>query len=193
MITTEDKHTALRKNEEKFAFTLAAAVLDKPKMGVWMILIPIILVYHVFRHQRYVAGRRAFADNYMITRNRAIEEARSMVEEGRDKDIEALVAQASLPEEALDPYRRLLRVLVEHYLDVLKADGDDFDSLIQSAYGTRTGYLLFLNSLNQAEKRLNNTLMPHLKTQHSDIDEVISRIELSTERIRRQDAERIFP
>ena len=93
----------------------------------------------------------------------------------------------------MKPYAAWLRLLVEHYIDLLKADGSRADACIRKSYGSRTHYLLFLNRLKKAEARLNEALMPGLTADNSDVPETIRRMESCCEKIRCKDAARIFP
>jgi hypothetical protein len=82
MNSIERKQKEILAYERQFAFKLAGHVLEKPRMNVWMILIPIIIVYHMFRFQKYVDGKKKFTSNYLKTREQALESARGVVAEG---------------------------------------------------------------------------------------------------------------
>ena len=83
---------------------------------------------------------------------------------GRLCDIDGLVTQAEIPENTVDEYSAWIRVLCDHYADLLGAEGDSIEALIKSIYKNRTNFLLFLNRLNETEKRFNAALSPHLQT-----------------------------
>ena len=87
----------------------------------------------------------------------------------------------------------MLSILVEHFVNLLQSDGEDFDSLVHSAYNNRTNYLLVLNRLNRAEKDFDRALKPHLNKEHEGVNNVIKSMELQTEKLRREIAEKIFP
>ena len=86
----------------------------------------------------------------------------------------------------------LLAVLVEHYTILLKSEGKDFASLIRAAYGSLTNYLLFLNRLNQAEREVSKALKPNIEGPNEEINDIVSRMEGMSERLRREIAESIF-
>jgi len=188
----ERKVKEIMNHERIFAFKLGEQVLEKPSLSVWMILIPLIIVYHMYRHQKYVEARNKFAENYLIARRWALAEAGRVVTEGKKKNAGAISAQASMPDDAREFHTVLISTLVDHYVDLFRADGADMDSLIRRAYGTRTNYMLYLNQLSRAEKRLNSALEPHLSREHKDITQTIRRIEKISEDMRRQEAERVF-
>lgn len=195
MTPMEQKHKEILAYERQFAFKLAGHVMEKPKMNVWMILIPIIIVYHMFRFQKYVDGKKKFTSNYMKTREQALESARGIVAEGKAKDVNSITEQIPLSPEARGPYNHLLSVLVDHYVDLLRAEGDGIDALLRRAYRSRTDFLLFFNQLSQAEKRLNAALQPHMSREHREQKEIaaaISRIQEISEQMRRAEASRVF-
>jgi hypothetical protein len=167
-------------------------VLETPKMSFWMILIPIILVYHVFRVRRVVEGRKGFVRNYLANREQALEESYALLDKDRKPDFHTILGKSNLPDEAKGPFEHFFSLLVEHYADLLRSNGHDMASLIRSAYKTRTNYLLFLNRMNKAEKALNNGLRSLMDQSLSDIDLVIGKMEFNSERLRREEAERMF-
>jgi hypothetical protein len=192
MTTPNEKRTFILEHEEKFADALAVKVIDKPRLSLWMILIPIIFVYYFYQFQRFRTGREAFAENYMISRKRALDESLAVVETGREPDIQRLIRMSTLPEDTHEQYREFLSVLIEHYTELLRSKGEDFESLVRSAYRNRTNFLLFLNRLNQAEKILNTALKTHLSKTAEGIDEVVETIQTYSEKLRRNNAEKIF-
>ena len=193
MALLTEKSDLIRSNETNFAYSLSLIVIEKPKISVWMILIPIILVYHMYRHKSYVEGRRAFAENFLITRNRALRAAVRSIEKQSPLDESSVIKEASIPASTKEEYAAWVRVLMTHYKDLLRCEGDSFDALVRSAYKNKTNYLLFLNILNKSEKRFNSALKPHLQATTEGLDEIIERMEKGSEKLRYQEAERIFP
>ena len=192
MKPTEEKAAFIIAQEEVFAHTLALKVLDRPKLSIWMILIPVIFVYFFYRYQRFSSGRKAFCENYLVSRKRALNEALEVIRTGRKPDINALARQSSLPQEVREKNTEVLAVLVDHYIDLLHADGEDFPALVRSAYKTRTNFLLFVNQLNQAEKALNRALEPHLAADSGDVSDIIDLINLHSDKIHKELLKEIF-
>ncbi|NNG00456.1 MAG: hypothetical protein HKM93_13805 [Desulfobacteraceae bacterium] len=188
----ENRKQMILDAEEQFANTLAARVLKVPKLSIWMILIPIIIVHHIYRHQRVVKGRQAFVENYLISRKRALEEAWAAAENGCDPDIENIIRVSELPEETFADYGKWLGLLVEHYSDLLNAEGNSYEALIRDLYKNRSGFLLFLNRLNQVEKQFNAVLEPHLVRTTPEAGDIIMAMENNSETLRRKSAEDIF-
>jgi len=157
-----------------------------------MILIPVIFVYFFYRYQKFSSSRKVFCENFLISRKRALNEAMEVIRAGRKPDINALARQSDLPEPIREKNAAVLAVLVDHYLDLLQADGEDFQGLVRGAYKNRTNFLLFVNQLNQAEKSLNHALEPHLAEDSGDISDIIHLINLHSEKICRELSKKIF-
>lgn len=187
------KKDLIDRHETRLAQRLADRVIFKPPLTVWYILIPVIFVYYFYRWSRYTSGRKEFVEHYMLSRRRAVEAAAECVADGRPPSIETLVSQARIPTEAMGEYKAFALVLVEHYMDLLEAAGRDYDTLVRSAYRTRGNYLIFLNRLGQVEKELDKALAPGLVAEHPAVGETITLIEQQAMRLRRAEAERVFP
>jgi hypothetical protein len=187
------KKNLIIQHEELFANTLALKVLEKPKLSVWMILIPIIFVFYFYQYQKFLTGRKMFAEHYLVSRKRALDEAVKVVQTGREPDIGGMAKMSEVPDDIRDKQSKVLSILVEHYVKLLQSDGEVYESLVRSAYQNSSSYLLFLNSLNQAEKDVNRALTPHLQKQHNEISSVVDAIDVQSEILRRESAGKIFP
>jgi hypothetical protein len=188
----EEKGRMILAQERLFADILASRALSKPKPNVWMILIPIIFVFYMNDYKKYKDGRQVFADQYLMSRKRALDEAVASLTANRDPDLEPLVSVSDLPEAARQQYHDLLTVLIENYRDLLQTEGETVNDLVRAAYANKTNYLLFLNRLNRAEKELNAALRPVLDDTDKEMGDVIMTIERSSEELRRSKAEEIF-
>jgi len=194
MPTIEAKKDLILEYEERFAYELGLAIIPKHELSVWMILIPFIFLFHIYRLKKNGDGRREFAANYMITRRRAADETVEAIRQNRPLNLDALSAKAKLPsKEAHGDYRQWITVLMAHYRDLLTAQADDFNALVKLAYRSRSNYLLTLQQLSEAEKNLNATLKPHIDKETEGIAEVIADIERHSTRLRRAHAETVFP
>lgn len=192
MTSLLEKRDLILENENRFAGLLAREVLAAPKMSMWMILIPFVFIYHVVQHRRVAEGRKVFIRNYLHSRERALEEGLQCVKKGTSPVIEEMPAGADLPESAREPLGEFLQLLAVHYMDLLRSNGTDMESLIRSAYRNRMDYLLFLHRLNQAEKALNDALRPHISGT-AGVDEVVAMMETVSQKLRREYAVTVFP
>ena len=191
MTTAGEKKELILNHEIAFAAHLARQVVQKPKLSVWMILIPIIFVFYFYQLQRYSEGRTKFIDHYLMSRRRVLDEAAALVIAGVKPDIARLAALSDVPEDARGLQGEVLTLLVEHFANLLRAEGEDFDDLVRSAYGVRTNYLLIMNRLNQAEKAVYAAVASRLEQEAAGM--VVKTIEAASETFRREEAERIFP
>jgi hypothetical protein len=186
------KRDFIMNHEELFAEKLALKVLERPTLSVWMILVPIIFVYYFYQYQKFVNGKKMFAEHYLISRRRALDEAMSVIDGKKTPDIKRLAGMSDVPDTVREKQEKVLGILVEHFISLLRSEGEDYRALVQSAYQNRTNYLLFLNNLNHAEKDVNMALKPHLQKDHEGVNSVVSSIELQSEMLRREYAEDIF-
>ena len=193
MSTLNEKKEMILAKEMIFAKTVAAMVIEKPTLNLWMILIPVIFVHFFYRLNKYSQGIKEFAEHFILTKKKALEEALTALQSDRKPDTNALVQSANIPEGTAKTYVAWMKILLEHYQDLLVSDGDSYESIVRSAYKNRTNYLLYLNSLGEAEKAFDNVLKPHLKKETNGVNDIVSQIESCTTRLRREEASKIFP
>ena len=181
-------------HEEKFAEALAGAVLDRPKLSFWMILIPVIFVYYFYQLNKFAEGCRDFRRHFMLSRRRALDEAQRALEEERALDIGRLVREAAnVPPPAVAAYTRWITILARHYHDLLQAEGAGYEEMVRKAYKNRTAFLLFANQLNQAENEFNAAVAPHTEGAAENVKAVIGVMQRFSVETRREEARRIFP
>jgi hypothetical protein len=190
--TLAQKKEWIATDEQKLASFVARKVIEKPELSVWLILIPIFFVYFFYRLKKVTDGRKEFAHNFMITRRRVLEAAHDGLESGQPPDLNQLCRMSSSPEATYDKYTAWLKVLLQHYENLLQADGDSIEDLIRSVYHTRANYLLLLHQLHQAEKQFNTALAPHLDDSINDVTTIVKAMENHSEAYRREQAEEIF-
>lgn len=192
MSEQEDKKAIILNYEEEFTATLARRVIDKPRLSLWMILIPVFFVFYFFQLNKFSNGCKLFAQHYLVSKKRALNKAVEVVTTGQEPDVQSLTELSDMPDDARKKQVEVLTILIKHYTNLLKSTGEDYASLVRSAYGNLTNYLLFLNRLNQVEKEVNRTLKPHLSKSHEGINNVVNRIENQSENLRREIAESLF-
>ena len=191
--TTHRNRDLILEEERHFAHLVSQRVIEKPKLAVWMILIPVFFVFYFWQLKRYAEGRKTFAEKFLITRKRAIEAAFQSVAAGKGPDVEKLVQAEDVPAQTRVVYRRWVSLLVEHYHELIPAHGSTYPALVRTTYKNRTNYLLFLNRLNQAEREFDAALKPILKKTTDHVNGIVKLMEESTADLRRQRAEEIFP
>ena len=146
--TLTHKRDLILAGEKQFAAQVSAKVIDKPRLDVWMILIPVFFIFYFWQLKRYAKGRRTFAEKFLITRERALNQSLTSDETGQGPDVESVVQASDIPDDIRKDYRRWVALLVDHYRDLILAHGSTYAALVRSVYKNRTNYLLFLNRLN---------------------------------------------
>jgi hypothetical protein len=185
------KRETILQRELAFANAIGAAVLEKPRVNFWMVLIPILFLHLIYRMQQYKSGRMKFDEDFMITRRRAMNVAFEAASAGAGPDLEAVVRDSGLPEPLQASYRAWVAALVAHYGDLLTAEGEDFDELVRAAYHNRSAYLLALDRLNTVEKEFYVALKPRLEATEGAAA-IVATIESQSRKLRGELAERIF-
>jgi hypothetical protein len=187
------KRDLIHNSEVRFANAIGGTVFEKPRVSYWMVLIPFLFFYFFYRMQKYKKGREKFDQDFMITRLRTLDEAVEALDKRRPPDIQALVRRSGLAEALRKPYAAWVEALALHYTDLLKAGGETFEHLVRGAYRNRGNYLLALNRLSQVEAQLYAALRPAIEAQPDTAADIIATIEKTSQRLRREAAERIFP
>jgi hypothetical protein len=191
MKSLERKKELILQRELLFANAIGAAVFEKPKVSFWMVLIPILFLYFVYRMQRFKSGRMKFDQEFMTTRRKALVLAVEALETGVKPNIDRIARESGITDALEKHYASWLRTLVDYYDDLLAAEGDTFEALVRSAYHNCTNYLLTLNRLNTVEKEFYSALKPQLAATEGAAA-VIAAIEEHSRRLRRELAEQIF-
>lgn len=187
-----EKRGLILANEQLLARKVAADVIDKPQLALWMILIPVFFVFYFFHLKRYKNGLRDFIKHFLTTRKRVLDATCEAAEAGLEADLEAIVDVSDTPDETKDEYRLWVKALSEYFTILIQARGDTFPELVQSTYKNQTAYLLAVNKLNSTERSFNKVLTPYLPDDEGNVGTVVKMMERSVEEFRRNQAEEIF-
>ncbi len=185
------KKELILEREVVFVNQVGAAVFEKPRVNMWMILLPILFLHLIYRMQKYKNGRMRFNSEFMITRRRTIDIAVEAVEKHCEPDVDQVVRQSDLNGELAKSYSQWVRVLAEFYMDLLAAKGNSFESLVRSAYGNSSNCLLAFNRLSTAERQFYSALRPRM-ADTGDAAAIIKTIQDRSHQLRRELAEEIF-
>ena len=189
----EDKKKQIFDYEESVAGQLARRVIEKPVPSVWMILIPIFFVFYAWKIKQYSSGLKNFTENYLISRRRALDTAFEAEQCGVPPEIDKLVEKADdIPADARPFYRDWMSLLVDHYLALLTAPGNNPQDLKRSHYRNKSSYLLFCNQLNKVENAFNMSVLPGLEGDQQDLHYILDRIDKAITDLRRKEVEELF-
>lgn len=186
------KKDMILEKERVFAQAVSAAVIDKPALSLWMILIPVIFVHFFYRLNKYSQGRKDFVEHFILTKERALDETLAALESERKPDANKLSQAADIPEGTSKSYRAWMKVLLDHYQDLILSDGDTYEGMVRAVYKNKTNYLLFLNSLGEAERAFDSALKPHLEADTNGVHTIVKKIESYSTELRRREASKIF-
>ncbi|MDQ1330372.1 MAG: hypothetical protein QG578_635 [Thermodesulfobacteriota bacterium] len=185
------KREIILRHELAFADEIGSAVFEKPKVSYWMVFIPILFLYFLYRMQKFKNDRIKFNEEFMTSRRLAMENAIDVAEQRGKTETEGVVPGSTLPLPLQKPYASWIETLSSHYLNLLAANGDDFESLVRAAYRSRDNYMLTLEMINNAEKDFYTALKP-LMAQIEGTAGIITTIESQSRRLRHETACRIF-
>lgn len=192
-LSMEHKKRQIVDNEEFMARQLARRVIEKPVPALWMILIPVLFVFYAWKIKQYSNGLKDFAENYLLSRRRALDTAFEAEQSGNLPDIDHLVKMAdTMPAVARHAYRDWMSLLVDHYRSMLAAPGNSYKELVRAHYRTKTNFLLFCNKLNNTENAFNRSLLPGIKGESEDLRYILDRMDSSVADLRRKEIEEIF-
>ncbi len=187
-----DNRERILANERYFARRLAVEVIKKPELSIWMILIPIIFVFFFFRLNKVSSGRKEFVENYLITRQKALDASYEAILEHRPPDMAALCAITDVPETLRPQYENWVRILLEHYGGLLRSQGETYEELVKNHYRNRTAFNEYLKKVNDAEMRFNAALKPHVGDEVDGATSIITTIEDNSVRMRKEQARTYF-
>jgi hypothetical protein len=185
------KRDIILTHELAFANEIGTALFEKPKVSVWMIFIPILFLYFIFRMQKFRNDRMKFSTEFMAARREAMTLAFDASAGKCPAGNDSVNRSAKLPEPLQEPYGSWIKALSSLYLDLLSADGKDFDALVRTAYRNRAKYLDTLDRVNQLEKAFYAALKP-LMSEVEGTEAIIATLESESRRLRRDTADRIF-
>ena len=178
---------------------MAHQVVQPRPIGVWDVLIPIVFILSFLDQRR---RRQVFTQNFLFTRQLALDAAMEMVAEGSALE-QALVpirqktdtllteAEAVYTESIRDRQMEEIRLLMVHYQRLLGASGDRYETLVAQVYGTPQDYQAFLDRLHEAEDAVTAAARQSLG---SRVDPVAARaMEKARALARKKEIERVFP
>ena len=194
------KFNAIYNYERHIGSSVALRVIKSKPIGVWEFLIPVVFILHFMRNKQ---NREVFIQNYLFTKQHALEAAHKMLKKGisreeafsrvRDQTRALLTApetQGIYSDNIRQQQLKEIDFLFDHYLKLLGAEGRSYDALIRAAYASRQAYLEFHEQLKSVEKNVSDAARQTLGPKADD--NALLRIEKTTEEIRQNQIEKIF-
>ncbi|ADH84978.1 NF038143 family protein [Desulfurivibrio alkaliphilus] len=192
----------IREYEEGFAHRLATRVINKPKLNIWLFLVPFLFIYHFSELRRYKENLPALRQGLLRSKLHALTMAEEEIRTGQRKS-DAEIVPPSDPELAKPSMAEVrkrqeeeLRLLLAHYRRLLGSSAEDYGRLVRQAYGDRRRYQDFIEDLQQRENELNQTLlaaMARAKKSDEEAPLVVERLEKESLKLRVADMQQFFP
>ena len=184
---TQTPYDLIWNHENQFAYTVARQVLQKPKISVWIILIPVLFLYYAHKIQQYKAAMHDFSKGLMRSKILALDSAKEELDSGRkNTDYEtAFVSedQENTPKVTQVKERQIAHVVLlkSYYIELLSRQGESYRDLIRNTYRTAADYRGFLSQLAMAEKALNDAVLNayHPGTEARDVTKKMQNATLS--------------
>ena len=193
------KFKIIFKRERSMAQGLALSLIRFKTLTVWEIMIPVIFIlnYVKLKHSREI-----FVENQMFTKKMALDAALDMKK--KDASPETVMAQIQSKTKELvssvpggiysDDIRRQqlkeIDLLIDHFSQLLNAEGNDYASLVTYAYQTAADYSSFLEQLKSAE---NEVMAAARRTLGDQADMATAeKIESITDNMRAAEVKKIF-
>lgn len=191
MLSLQRKSELILAADEALTRSIAKTVFEKPVISIWMILVPIFFVYFIYNMQKYKHGRSTFQEEYMLSRRKALDLAVAAVTHDTEPAIDDWVRRTT-PSPALGtPYRAWMGEMTAYYTTLLRADGDDFQSLVQAAYADHGAFAAALERLSAAENAFNTACRPQLAATPGAM-ETIDIIEAGSRTLRQELASAVY-
>ena len=195
-LSLKEKYDLIVAHEERFAYRLGKEIIKKPEVSVWMILIPLLFLHHIYRINQYKTGIRTFAQKIMIPNKTALDKAYDETSAGRKipyqvRDYFPRLELNSKKDKILaEKQVRVIQVMEAHYSALLKTSGRSFEEIFKNVYRSRSRYQNYLSNLEKNEKALNEFIKNNMQTS-VESKQVIKEMEKSCMRLREEELNRL--
>ena len=196
----DTKYDIIRSQERQLAKAVARRVVKMPDVTIWAFMMPFVFVFIFIRYKR---ANETFVLNFLFTKKLALDAARDIIKEGQSRqgvlagiddktrDILTSDKMGIYSEKIRRQQMNEINLLLDHYLKLLDAQGNNYQSLVKNAYQARDNYEAFLHELTLMEKAVNRAAIQTVgatETAH----ELVSGMEKAAEIVRTEQAEKIF-
>lgn len=159
-----EKYDMILAAEEQFAREVTLGVIVQRPLTVWHYLIPGMFIIDFLRRGSAI---RQYTRHFMYPRKLAIDTAQATIQ-GQDEailrshieeDIRTWLNALNLYTPALHKAQlAAVDLLTDHYLKLLKADGDSYHLLIKNAYQNRESFKMYLDQITATEKEVDREI-----------------------------------
>lgn len=154
--------------EEQFAREVTLGVIVQRPMTVWHYIIPGMFIIDFLRRGSAISQ---YTKHFMFPRKLALDAASALME-GQDKtsvtsqienDISTWLNSLNLySQELLHAQAVVVDLLMDHYLKLLRTDGDTYLFLLKNAYRNREDFKALIDELTSAEEEVDGKIIEKL-------------------------------
>ena len=160
-----EKYKMILMTEEQMAREVTLGVIVTRPLTVWHYIIPGMFIIDFLRRESTL---RKYTEHFMFPRKLAIDAAQALV---RDDDEAAVLSHIENENRSwlsgldlntpglLQAQLKVIKLLIEHYARLLKADGVSVYALIKKAYENRGSFQEHVDELTAAEAEVDRELI----------------------------------
>ena len=192
-----EKYKMILMTEEQMAREVTLGVIVTRPLTVWHYIIPGMFIIDFLRRG---SALRKYTEHFMFPRKLAIDAARALAQ-GEDEaavfshienDAGIWLNGLNLKTPGLlKAQLKVIKLLVEHYARLLKANGASVYALIKKGYESRESFQSFIDELTAAEAEVDRELVTKLG-ESEKLKEKISAEQKQLEQRRRKILEEVF-
>ena len=195
----ETRYKAIFAQERAWAVSIARIVVKPRPISVWEVLIPVLLIFSFAKTKN---EKEVIIQNLLFTKELALKAALDMAKNGRNRkevmfpiedktsNLVNTVKEGIYSEEIRQKQLKEIDLLIDHYSRLLKAEGEDYASLVINAYQAPEAFSNFLTQLKTSEKKVNVAAVQTLGPRADP--ELVTRMEETMDRVRMAAAQKIF-
>jgi hypothetical protein len=184
--------------EQLVAYEVAKVVIPRPKVTVWMIMLPLLFLFFLHDLKKFKAGITDFAQGFLKNKKTALDLTFNATREGIP--VEAKLAQFAAESwpapadqnELHGKQRREIACLMNHYQRLLTGSGKSYAALIKNVYPSAPKYQVFLDTLLELERGVLKAVLQSTPTD-GDAHEIAKLMQTATRQVRQRERDRIFP
>jgi hypothetical protein len=163
-----EKYKMILMKEEKMAREVTLGVIVTRPLTVWHYIIPGMFIFDFLRRG---SALRKYTEHFMFPRKLAIDAAQALA---RDDDEAAVLSHIENETRSwlsgldlntpglLQAQLKVIKLLIDHYAGLLKADGVSVYALIKKAYESRENFQGHVDELSAAEAEVDRELIAKL-------------------------------
>ena len=163
-----DKYNIIVNAEEQFAREVTLGVIVTRPLTAWHYIIPGMFIIDFLRRGSAI---RQYTKHFMVPRKVALNAAvgemqgedESSVSSKIDDEVRIWLESLNLySSDLVQAHVKLVKILAEHYLKLLNAEGDTFYMLIEHAYQNRNRFKQFIDSVTPVENEVDRQVINQL-------------------------------